>query len=112
MWIDNCDGPINNIIKFTIDSAIESSCVVLTDIREESEIVRLMERVGILESIGIKLTTVFIDRPDNDGIEYGNKSDDMVGTNMSLYNYVISNNGDIEKLYNQSKKFVDILMEV
>ena len=112
MWIDNCNGPINYIIKSAIELSNDSPCIIFTDIREESEIENLMGNVDALEPTGIKLTTVFINRPDNDGMEYGNKSDDMVGTNMSLYNYVISNSGDINKLCEQSEKFINILMEV
>lgn len=111
MWIDNCDGPISYIVKFITELSNDEDHVVFVDIREESEIIKLVEVLDTLHVIDIRHSTIFIMRPENAGIEYGNKSDDMIGSNLSIYDTIISNSGDIDKLREQAKEFINTLME-
>lgn len=107
MWIDLCDGPTTYILKYILKLDDENDHVVFVDIREESEIIKLTEVLDALDVINIKYTTVFIDRPDNDGMEFGNKSDDNVGINMSLYERIIHNDGSIDKLELLAQKLMN-----
>lgn len=111
MWIDNCNGPISYIMKYVTGLYSAGDHVVFVDVREESEIIKFMETFNALRPIGIACTAVFIDRPDNAGIEFGNKGDDMAGSNMSIYDTIISNAGNIEWFGEQAEKFIDSLME-
>lgn len=111
MWIDNCNGPLKHMVDYVIKLDNDNDHVVFVDIREESEIIKFKEMFGSLNSIGIRCTTVFICRDDNDGMEYGNKSDDNVGQNMSLYEYIISNNRAVENLNNLADAFISQLLE-
>ena len=111
MWIDTCDGPTKFITKHMLDLDDRDDYVVFTDIREESEIIKLAEVMDVLSIMDMRCTTVFISRPDNDGIEHGNKSDDMVGSNMSIYEHIIVNDGDIRQFREMACEFIKSLME-
>ena len=117
MWIDNCNGPLAHILKFVLSLPDEEDHMVFVDVREESEIIKYVDTFDALKCINIRYTTVFIDRDDTDAIEYGNKSDDGVGKNMSLYMHIIHNDGDIINLEESAKAFIkevtkDLNMEV
>lgn len=112
IWMDNCNGPLTYIVNYVMNLEKDEDHVIFVDIREESEIEKIVEVFNALYMLNIKCTTVFINRPDNDGIEYGNKSDDMVGNNMSIYNHIINNDGGVDKLLGLSYKFIeDVIFE-
>ena len=110
MWIDNCNGPLKHIMDYVLKLDNDSDHIVFIDIREESEIFKFEEVFDALNPIGIRCTTVFIDRKDNDGMEYGNKSDDNAGQNMLLYQHVICNDGTIEQLNEMACSFIETLL--
>lgn len=107
MWIDNCNGPLKYIVEYVLKLDNNEDHVVLVDVREESEIIALSDTLNVLQVLDIKHYTVLIERPDNDGIEYGNKSDDMVGNNRSLYDIGIDNSGTLDDLYAAVHQFID-----
>lgn len=107
MWVYNCNGPLVDVWEYVLKLDNDSDHVVFVDIREESEIIKLKEVFDNLGPVGIKCTTVFIDRNDNAGLEYGNKSDDDVGKEMSIYEHVVLNNGSIDGLMNSAIVFID-----
>jgi hypothetical protein len=107
MWTDTCDGPTKYIIKSVLALDDDSDHIMFVDIREESEIIKLTDMLDTLSVLGIKYTTVFMDRPRHKGLEYGNKSDDDVGKNMSLYQHHICNDGDFEELRSKAEDFID-----
>lgn len=111
MWIDNDNGPLKNTMGFVTELSNDSDRVIFVDVREESEIIKYKEVFDALNPIGIKCTTVFIDRDDNAGLEYGNKSDDNVGQNMSLYEHVIYNVGTVQGLCDLADAFINQLFE-
>lgn len=98
MWIDNCDGPTKFIVKFLIELDNESDHVVFVDVREENEIDKLTDVLGALKPLDIDWYTILIERPDMDGMEYGNKSDDNVSMDESLYTHHIINGSDLQTL--------------
>lgn len=107
IWIDLCDGPTTYILKFVLGLDDTDDHIIFTDIREESEIIKLTEVLDNLSVLGVKYTTLFIDRPDIVGIEHGNKSDDNVGQNMSLYKHYIDNHGTLDNLKEMAKSFIN-----
>lgn len=109
MWIDNCNGPIKHIVEYVMKLSDTDDHVVFVDIREEEEIENIVEVFNTLRLLDIRCKTVLVKRPDNDGIEYGNKSDDMVGNKMSLYDHIINNDGNINDLQKLAEKFINIL---
>lgn len=109
MWIENCDGPLQHLIDFVMKLDNTSDHVIYVDVREEDEIIKFKEVFDALNPIGVKCTTVFINRCDND-FEYGNKSDDNIGQNMSIYEYVIHNDGSIDNLKQLAESFVQKLL--
>lgn len=114
MWSTNCNGPIHYIVKNIIDLPNHDDYVIFVDIREEAEIIRLRNILKALKILNIKCTTVFIDRsndPKYQNIEYGNKSDDLVGKMMSIYDYVITNDKTVSKLYEKARKFIKDVVE-
>ena len=111
IWISNNNGPTNYIIEEVMKLSTYEDHVIFVDIREESEIIKLMDVLEPLSILGIKYTTVFIDRPDNSCTEYGNKSDDMVGNNMSIYKYTIINDGRIGQLLEMARNFIKLIIE-
>lgn len=111
MWIDNCNGPIRYVVNYILELSNDDDHVVFVDIREESEIIALREVLDPLQVIDIRCTTLLIERPDNDGLEYGNKSDDMVGSNRSIYDVVIKNDSTLEHLSKFAETFINKLLE-
>lgn len=111
MWINNCNGPLKCTFDYVAGLDDDNDHVVFIDIREEDEIIKFKEMFDALSPIGIKCTTVFIDRDDNAGLEYGNKSDDNVGQNMSLYEHIIYNVGSIDNLHATADAFIYRLLE-
>lgn len=111
IWIENCNGPLQHMMDYVLKLDNDSDHVIFVDIREEDEIIKFKEIFDVLSPIGIKCTTVFIDKDDNDGFEYGNKSDDNVGQNMSIYEYVIHNNGSFSDLIALTRTFINGLLK-
>lgn len=118
IWIDNCNGPLNAIVKRAMDLRYDDDYlsknkdyIVFTDVREESEIIKYKEAFEGLEHIGIRCIALFVLRPDYDSLEYNNKSDNNVGSNMSLYDYIINNNDDINHLMNEVNAFMYRLLK-
>lgn len=111
MWIDNCNGPLKNTIEFVMGLSNDSDHVIFVDVREESEIIKYKEVFDALGPIDIKCTTVFINRGDNAGFEYGNKSDDNVGQNMSVYEHCIFNCDSLEHFNGLADIFITKLLE-
>ena len=111
MWMDNCNGPLQHTVEYVMRLDNDNDHVVFVDIREEDEIIKFKEVFDALRPIGIRCTTVFISRDDNDGFEYGNKSDDNVGQNMSVYEYTVHNDDSISHLRAIAEAFIDQLFE-
>lgn len=111
MWIDTCNGPLKHMLEFVLKLDSDSNHVIFVDIREESEIIKFKEIFDALKPLDIICTTVFVDRKDNAGFEYGNKSDDNVGQNMSLYQHIINNDGTIDQLKEIADIFINKLFE-
>ena len=113
MWIDNCNGPLRYVLDYVLKlDNNDGDHVVFVDIREESEIVVLSEALDALQVLGIKCHKILVERPDIDGLEYGNKSDDMAGNNKSLYDIGICNSGDLNDLDMSAKQFIEDLLRV
>lgn len=111
IWIDKCNGPLKYTVDYVMKLDNNNDYVIFIDIREESEIIKFKELFTALNPIGIKCTTIFIDMNDNTGLEYGNKSDDNVGHNMSLYDEIIHNDGSIDDLKKLAQSFINKLLE-
>lgn len=111
MWIDNCNGPLKDMVKYVLKLDSNNDYVIFVDVREESEIIKFREAFDALNMFDIKCTTVFIDRDDNAGLEYGNKSDDNAGQNMSIYEHVVYNSGTIDDLRGIAWAFINQLLE-
>lgn len=112
MWIDNCNGPTKYITNYIFELNRREDHVVFVDIREESEIIALADILNALQPIDIKCYKCLVERPDNAGLEYGNKSDDMVGNNKSLYDIGIDNSGTLDDLRKASYKFINDLFDI
>lgn len=110
MWVDNCNGPLKCILKLVMELDSHNDHIIFTDIREESEIIKFKETFDALEALDIKCITLFVNRSDNDGLEYGNKSDDNVGRNMSLYRCEMLNDGTIDDLRRTASEFIETLL--
>lgn len=111
IWIETSNGPINYVLHNVIEGFSEDEDhVIFVDVREESEIIAMVEAFEPLQSHDVRCTTLFINRPDNEGIEYGNKSDDSVGQNMSLYNYVINNSSGLIEFCEMAELFINDLI--
>lgn len=110
IWISNNNGPTNYIIEKVMELSTYEDHVVFVDIREESEIIKLIDILEPLSILGIKYTIVFIDRPDYRYIEYGNKSDDFI-SNMSIYKNIIINDGSIGRLREHARNFIDLIIK-
>lgn len=111
MWIDNCNGPLVHTLKFVLSLPDNEDHFVFVDVREESEIIKFTECFNAVECLGIKCTTVFVSRKDVSGIEYGNKSDDNIGKNMSLYRHTVYNDGDFYDLERLAKDLIIKILE-
>lgn len=109
MWIDNCNGPLNQLFKYVVELPCNEDHMIFVDVREESEIIKYVETFQSLRDVGIICTTLFISRPESDFEEFGNKSDDNAGKNMSLYKYNISNIGTIDDLDQWVEEFINRL---
>ena len=112
MWIDNCNGPIKYIVDMILKLDKDEDHVIFVDIREESEIITLSETLDALQILDIKCSKILIERPDNNGIEYGNKSDDMVGNNKSLYTAGVDNSGTLDDLRIAAHEFINDLFNI
>lgn len=111
MWIRNCDGPLAQALDYVCRLSMNEDHVIFIDVREESEIAKYVEAFGAIKCICIKCATVFISRNEVSGIEHGNKSDDNVGKNMSLYDYVVNNDGTLEDLKTCAIDTINEIME-
>ena len=111
MWIDNCNGPLKHMVDYVMKLDNDSDHVIFVDIREESEIIKFKDTFDALDVLDIKCTTVFINRADNAGIEYGNKSDDDAGRNMTIYESVIHNLDSVDNLSNLAERFINNLFK-
>lgn len=111
IWIGNNNGPTNYILENVMELSTYEDHIVFVDIREESEIIKLVDVLEPLSILGIKYTTVFINRTDYSGIEYKNKSDDSVGNNISIYQHMIINSGSIGNLRECARNFIDLIIE-
>ena len=111
IWISNNNGPTNYIMEKIMKLSAYNDNIIFVDIREESEIIKLIDVLEPLSILGIKCTTVFINRPDYSGIEYKNKSDDFVGNNISIYQHIIINDGSIGDLRECARNFIDLIIE-
>lgn len=112
MWVDNCNGSIKHIFDFIFKLDKNEDHVVFVDIREESEIIKLSEILEALQVLDIKYYKMLIERPDNDGLEYGNKSDDMAGSNKSLYNVFVDNSRTLDDLRTAAHEFINDLFDI
>lgn len=111
IWISNNNGPTNYIMEEVMKLSTYEDHAVFVDIREESEIIKLIDVLEPLSILGIKCTTVFISRPDYSGIEYKNKSDDSVGNNISIYQHIIINDSSIGDLRKCARNFIDLIIK-
>lgn len=109
MWIDNCNGPLQQLLKYVVELPCDEDHMIFVDVREESEIIKYVETFQSLRNIDIMCTTLFIHRAESDFEEFGNKSDDNVGKNMSLYKYKIANNGTIDDLNGFAEELINRL---
>lgn len=109
MWIDNCNGPLQQLLKYVVELPCDEDHMIFVDVREESEIIKYVETFQSLRNINIMCTTLFIHRAESDFEEFGNKSDDNVGKNMSLYKYKIANNGTIDDLNGFAEELINRL---
>lgn len=110
IWIESCNGPTQYLANYVLQLQDNGDSFIFTDIREESEIIKMKEVMDALKIVGIKCETVLIDRRYVDGIEHGNKSDDDVGKNKSIYNTVIHNGGDsLDEFRDYANMFVEDL---
>jgi hypothetical protein len=109
MWIDNCDGPTQMLIKEALGIDNRHTKVIFTDVRESEEISKL---VNAFESIknAVRCVTVLITRKEVDNIEHGNASDDF---NFSAedYDIVISNDGTANDLVCTAHDFAEKLIK-
>lgn len=112
MWIDNCNGPLKYVVDYVLRLDSINDHVIFVDIREESEIIALTDVLNALNVINIRYHVVLVERPDTDGFEYGNKSDDMVGNNRSLYDIGIDNSGTLGDLTNAVHNFINDLLDI
>lgn len=112
IWVETSNGPVGHILnKIIIELTYYEDHVVFVDIREENEIIEMSEILKSLRPIGITCTTMLVTREDCNGLEYGNKSDDSVGQNESLYEHIINNNGTVDELREQARNFIKKLLE-
>ena len=109
MWIDNCNGPLKQLFKYVVELPCNEDHMIFVDVREESEIIKYVETFKLLMDVDIICTTLFISRTESDLEEFGNKSDDDVGKNMSLYKYIVTNDGTIDNLREWAEEFVNRL---
>lgn len=110
IWIETCDGPTKYLVDYIMQLHDNGDSFIFTDIREESEIIKLKEILDALSIIDIKCETVLLERHHVDGIEYGNKSDDYIGQSKSVYSTVIHNGGDsLEEFRSYANMFVEDL---
>lgn len=109
MWINNCNGPLKQLFDYVTNLSCNEDHMIFVDVREESEIIKYVETFKPLIDVDIVCTTVFVQRADSDFEEFGNKSDDNVGKNMSLYKYVVTNNYTLDDLRDHAEEFVNRL---
>lgn len=114
MYINNCDGPTRDIVKIAVDTLNNDDngdvAIIFYDVRERSEIDKLVNLIKPLNIIGIYCKTVLVRRKSVEDIEHDNDSD-----NMSLdepYDIVFDNNCEMDKLYTLVPKFINTLLEV
>lgn len=114
IWIESCNGPTQYLVNYVMQLQDNGDSFIFTDVREESEIIKLKEVFDALSIMDIGCVTVLIERRHVEGIEHGNKSDDNVGQNKSLYDCTIHNSDDsIDKFRNLVYGFVeDLLLEM
>lgn len=112
MWVDNCNGPLKYTIEYILKANNEEDHVIFIDIREESEIIALSEALEALQILDIRCTKLLVKRPDVDGLEYGNKSDDMVGNNESIYNAFVDNSGTLDNLRMAAHEFINDIFDI
>jgi hypothetical protein len=109
IWVDTCNGAVRHIVDYILKLNNDDNHVIFVDIREESEIIALSDILDALQVLDIKYYKMLIERPDIDGLEYGNKSDDMVGRNGSLYNVYVCNDGTLDDLRSAAHEFIEDL---
>lgn len=109
MWSENCNGSIKHIVDYVLGLDNSEDHIVFVDIREEAEIIELSEILQALYAIDIRCMKLLITRAEYNLAEYGNRSDDMVGSNLSIYDIVIKNDGDLDDLYEKAREFVDTI---
>jgi hypothetical protein len=112
MWSENCNGSIKYIVNYVLKLDNKEDHVIFVDIREEAEIIELSEILQALYVIDIRCTKLLITRAECNLSEYGNKSDDMVGTNISIYDRIIKNDTDKTALYDKAHDFVDSIFGI
>lgn len=111
IWIDVCDGPTKYIVDYVLRLQDNGDSFIFTDIREESEIIKLKEILDALNILDIRCETVLIKRHQMDDLEYGNKSDDNVGQNESLYTTIVHNDFDAIEFCIYANAFIEDLLD-
>lgn len=109
IWIESCDGPTQYLVDYILRLQDNGDSFVFTDIREESEIIKMKEVLDVLSILGIKYKTVLIKRDHVEGIEHGNKSDDDIGQNKSIYDVIIDNSDGHNLLRSHADAFIEDL---
>lgn len=111
IWIESCNGPTKYLVDYVMKLQDNGDSFIFTDIREESEIIKLKEILDALSIIDIKCETVLMKRHHVDGIEHGNKSDDNVGQNESIYSTIVHNGCDnLEEFRAYANMFIEDLI--
>ena len=111
IWIESCNGPTQYIVDYVMRLKDDGDSFIFTDVREESEIIKLKDVLDALSVLDIKCETVLIERQQIGGIEHGNKSDDNAGQNKSLYTTTIRNDGyDLDEFRVYAYMFIESLV--
>lgn len=106
MYINKCNGPVRDLFNMVCKD-INDDEIFFVDCRETAEIHKLYEIFSPLSIIGIKFTSVYIDRKNDH--DYGNDSDNVSYYGYP-YEYYINNNGSLIDLYKQADEFIKELI--
>lgn len=115
MYIRHCNGPVTDLIRLALDRATEEGDgdhIIFSDMREASEIKKVLKLAEALNIVGVQCKTVMVRRPIMEREVHGNDSDDAVVRTMESikYDIIVDNSGPIDEIQKITFEMIDKIL--